>query len=481
MTKQKETELGTDSSASLKSKKKSPLPKLVHPEQNEDAMKHLRVSLVAFFDTARKLKDENGAIKLRITYNRIFKLYSTGISVTEEEYKNICSHRPKLEMRDKKRYVFSYLKRAHDIIVELDEFSFDAFDKKYKSKRKTNDILSYFDNYMEELKQENRFGNAESYWCAKHKLEVFAKSSTIPFETIDVAFLKRFENWMISDNCSPTTVGIYCRCIKKLFNDAIREEDIKADKYPFGSIKKGLYSPPEPRNIKKALSLSDIKKIVDYKPKEGSQEHYYRDIWVFSYLGNGINLKDICLLKYKHINGKYIHFDRAKTINTNRKAKPISIPLIDANMSIITRWGNPKEDMETYLFPILNGIDSIESQRFKIKLFTQYLNKAIKRIARKLELEGNITSYTARHSFATVLKRSGTDIAFISEALGHSDLKTTESYLDSFEDETRKANTLKLLDFSSIEEKKPSSNTAKVNKKPSSRTSKPKKKASRKK
>lgn len=470
MTKLKLTNPKSESGKAVGKRKDAPLPKLTHPEQDENAMKHLRVSLVAFFDTARMLKDENGPIKLRITHNRIFKVYSTGISVTEEEYKNICSHRPRLEMRDKKKYVFSYLKRAHDIIVDLDEFSFTEFEKNYKSKRKTNDILSYFDNYIEELREENRFGNAESYWCAKQKLENFTKTTTLPFDAIDVSFLKKFENWIISDGFSPTTVGIYCRCIKKLFNDAIRDKELKPDKYPFGSIKKGLYSPPQPRNIKKALPLTDLKKIIDYKPKDGSQEHFYRDIWVFSYLGNGINLKDICLLKYKHINGDNIYFDRAKTINTNRKAKPVSISLIDQNRAIIARWGNPKEDMETYIFPILNGIDSIESQRFKIKLFTQYLNKAIKRIAKKLELEGNITSYTARHSFATVLKRSGTNIAYISEALGHSDLKTTESYLDSFEDETRKANTLKLLDFSSTEEKKKPSQSKKdttTTKKPS--------------
>lgn len=451
------------------SRKELPLPKLVHPEQDENEMKHRRVSLVAFFDTARKLKDGTGSIKLRITYNRIPKYYSTGMIVSKDEYKNICFHKPRGEMREKKRFVFSYLKRAYDVIMELDEFSFEAFDKKYKSKRKSNNILSYFDSYMEQLKQENRYGNAESYWCAKHKLEEFANTSVIPFETIDVAFLKRFETWMLSENCGPTTVGFYCRCIKKLYNDAIREEDVKREKYPFGSLKNGLYSPPQPRNIKKALSLIDLKKIIDYEPVDGSPEHYYRDIWVFSYLGNGINIKDICLLKYKDFHGDSIHFDRAKTINTNRSAKPITISLIDQNKAIISRWCNPKTELDTYVFPILNDIESVEKQRDKIKLFTKLVNKYIKRVAAKVGIEGEITTYTARHSFATVLKRSGTNLAYISEALGHSNLKTTESYLDSFEDDTRKANTMKLLDFSS------------TIKKPSRRTTTPKKKPARKK
>lgn len=424
-----------------------PLPKLSHPEQDEDEMKQRRVSLVAFFDTARKLKDGSGSIKLRITYNRIPKYYSTGVIVNEADYKSICSNKPRLELRDKKRFVFSCLKRAYDIIIELDEFSFSAFDKKYKSNRKSNEILSHFDSYIEQMKEENRYGNAESYWCAKNKLMAFTKCSSIPFETIDVAFLKRFEKWMIAGKCGPTTVGFYCRCIKKLYNDAVREGDVKREKYPFGDIKKGLYTPPEPRNIKKALPLSALKKIVEYQPAEGSPEHYYRDIWVFSYLGNGINMKDICLLKYKDFHGDSIHFERAKTINTSRRSKPISISLIDQSNAIIARWCNPKVDQDTYIFPILNGIESVEKQRDKVKLFTKMVNKYIKRIAKKVGIEDKISTYSARHSFATVLKRSGTNLAYISEALGHNNLKTTESYLDSFEDETRKTNTLKLLEL----------------------------------
>lgn len=444
---QKQSSKSKEPGTSLEASKKMPLPKLVHPEQDENAMKHRRVSLVALFDTARKLKDENGAIKLRITYNRESKLYSTGLSVSEDEYLNICSHKPKADMRDKKRYVYSYLKRAYEIIIELDEFSFDAFDKKYKSKKKTNNILSYLENYVELLQQENRHGSAECYNSTKMKLKAFTKSDVVPFESIDVAFLKRFEQWMLLDGCSPTTVGFYCRCIKKLFNDAIREEEVKPERYPFGNPKDGLYSPPQPRNIKKALSLQDLKKIIEYQPIEGSPEHYYRDIWMFSYLGNGINIKDICLLKYKDMHRDSIYYDRAKTINSNRRAKPITISLIDQNKEIIKRWGNPMENLDTYIFPVIDGTETIDKQRDKIKQFTKQINKYIRRIAGKVGIEKEISTYTARHSFATVLKRSGISPAYISEALGHSNLKTTESYLDSFENETGRANTLKLLDL----------------------------------
>lgn len=408
-----------------------------------------KVSLVLLLDTSRQRKDGTATIKLRIVFNRFPKSYSTGISLSSDDYLKMCGRRPNKELSKIKRVCFEQLKKAYDIILGMRKFSFESFEMKFKSLRKANDMISYFDDYINQLHLEKRHGTAESYSCARNKLIQFAKNKKngVSFDVVTVAFLKRLENYMISNGCSPTTVGIYCRCYRKLFNDAIRIGDIDKESYPFGSSKHGLYSPPQPRNIKKALSASDIKKIIDYIPVDGSAAHKYRDYFLFSYLGNGLNVKDICLLQYKHVHGDSIQFIRAKTANTNRNSKPISIALIDMNRAIISRWGNPNTSPETYIFPILDGSESSVKQRDKIKSFNKYLNKHLKKLTSKLGIEVHVTSYAARHSFATVLKRSGTNLAYISEAMGHSSLSTTESYLDSFESETRKENALKLIDL----------------------------------
>ncbi|MCX6226263.1 MAG: tyrosine-type recombinase/integrase [Bacteroidia bacterium] len=71
----------------------------------------------------------------------------------------------------------------------------------------------------------------------------------------------------------------------------------------------------------------------------------------------------------------------------------------------------------------------------------------ILRIGQSVGIQAHITSYTARHSFATVLKRSGVNISYISEALGQTDVKTTASYLDSFESDEQMKITAKLTDW----------------------------------
>lgn len=423
------------------------LPTISHPELDEDLLKTKGVSLVAFFDRVRKRKDGTATVKLRIVHERFPKYYSTKISMDEKSYLKLCENGKSADIKTKRIKIHESLKKAFYIINELPEFSFEAFDKKFKLKRTENNIFPYFDNYIKQLEYEGRVGNANSYFYARKKLQEFYKKDKLPFETITVQFLKKFEQWMLSKESSPTSIGYYTRCFKKLYNDAIREGNANQSNYPFGDTKKGLYSPPAPKNIKKALSFSDLKKIFEYEPKQGSSEHYFTDIWKFSYLCNGINMKDICLLKYSNIVGDNIYFNRAKLATTKRDGKPIQISIIDQTKEIIEHWGNKPTLPETYIFPIFKkGLTPLEQQA-KVKQLTKQVNKYIKRIAAKLEIEKNVSTYTARHSFSTVLKRSGVSIEYISESLGHSNLKTTESYLDSFEDETREANTRKLLEF----------------------------------
>ncbi|HEV8084344.1 MAG TPA: tyrosine-type recombinase/integrase [Chitinophagaceae bacterium] len=82
-----------------------------------------------------------------------------------------------------------------------------------------------------------------------------------------------------------------------------------------------------------------------------------------------------------------------------------------------------------------------------MKEFTRDVNNGIKLITVDTSIESRVTTYSARHSFSTVLKRSGASLEFISEALGHTDVKTTESYLGSFENEMKKEFSNSLLAF----------------------------------
>ena len=162
-----------------------------------------------------------------------------------------------------------------------------------------------------------------------------------------------------------------------------------------------------------------------------------------------MNVKDIARLRYRHIEGSKLTFIRAKTQHTTRtNQKPIVVILTDEAQEIIERWGTEPVRPDAYVFGLLAERLDPEAERKAIKQITKQINKYVGRIAEAVGIEAHVTTYTARHSYATVLKRSGAPVEFISESLGHADIRTTENYLDSFEDDTKRkyANALTAFD-----------------------------------
>jgi integrase len=215
---------------------------------------------------------------------------------------------------------------------------------------------------------------------------------------------------------------MYVLDLRAVMNEAILSGSLDSSFYPFG---RGKYEVPSGEARKLALPLHTIKQVFYYEADAITSK--YRDLWMFSYLCNGANFNDILRLKFKNINGNEISFLRGKTINTLKKKKSIVVFLTDEMRESIRKIGNPVQLPDNHIFPYLTNCKSPEDEYKMINDVIKRANIHMKRISDALKIP-KITTYTARHSYATVLKRSGANIAFISKSLGHSDLKTTENY-----------------------------------------------------
>jgi len=425
------------------------LPWLFHPEINEETLRSEKgVSLVAILDRAKPRKDGCYSIKVRIISGRLYKYYSTKVSVTEEEYLQMFKTRLTPELKNKRIVVYHYLKRAYEVINELKTFSFEQFSDKYYSKRSVGtDVFGYYDKYIQILRKEEREGTATNYLYSKKQLESFCGKPKLNFEAITPEFLKKYEKWMLANGQSLSTVGFYCRPLKKIYNDGISDGIVSKESFPFGDKNRDKYKIPAPENVKKALCEEDLRKLLTYKPEELSSEQRYYDMWIFSYLCNGINMKDLCLLKYKNIQKDIILFVREKTANTTRGGLPITIVLNEYNKAIIDRWGNPDKHPNNFIFDILTDDDTEKDIKRKVQQFTKQVNKYIKKVTVNVGIDDNVTTYTARHTFATMLMKLGAPDTLIRESLGHSDIKTTQSYLGSFEKDIKRKLANKLINF----------------------------------
>lgn len=407
-------------------------------------------------------------VKLRVTYKRDQRYYTCrnskgeSIILSEDEFSKVRGERPSKLYKDMAVYLNKLESEAVEKIEKIvPVFTFAAFEKKYFTDTEDQgDLFSGLKAMIRQLTAEGRISTASAYQCTYNSLEKFTGKTRLSYLDVDAAFLNKYEKWMLKEGKSstgkkeletkqgnsPTTVGIYLRNVRAMFNKAVNSGTLGKEFYPFGEAK---YSIPGGKNIKKALTQKEVGLIANYPALEGTQEQLYRDYWLFSYLCNGINIKDMALLKYGNIEGDLIILKRAKTIREKKKdPRLISIVITKEIGRIMDRWGNKSTKKDSYIFPILKPDFTPQEEYACIQQTTKMINKHIKKIAEILKISQKVTTYTARHSFATVLKRSGASVEFISESLGHSNLSTTENYLADFELDVKKKWAAKLTDFS---------------------------------
>lgn len=389
-----------------------------------------KAEAIIYLDEIRPRKNRKCSVKIKVTYNRKRKYYSTGIELESDEFQQIINGKRRTNEQKEINTKLTHLcNKALDIIDKLTVFNFELFEENFLDHRNTTNSVSFaFDKYIKHLKLEDRIGTASSYNCAKNSIEAFKKNLT--FGEITSSFLQKYENWMIKNGKSETTVGIYLRSLRTIFNEQAIDKSI----YPFGSGK-NKYTIPSSKNIKKALSIDEISKIFHYEAIPNSKKDMAKDYWLFLYFSNGMNVKDFCLLKWKNIKDDMIYFKRAKTVRSKKETKKITVALKPQAKIIIEKWGSSPEEDEKFIFPHLNDDMSQERQRVIYQQLTKIINKYVGQIANETGINKKVTCQYARHSFATILKRSGANVNFISELLGHSSVEVTENYLDSFEKE----------------------------------------------
>lgn len=223
------------------------------------------------------------------------------------------------------------------------------------------------------------------------------------------------------------------KTLKSIFNKALDDGIIRGGMNPFG---KNGYNIPASSKRKMALTKGQIEAILHWK---GEREiEYWRDLWMFSYLCNGINFRDMIFLKYKNISDGEITFVRSKTAHSGKQTKVIHAPLTPLMSEIMSRSGNGAEgDAEKFIFRHARGNEKPLEVSMLVRKVISSCNAALKVLAADLGMPP-FSTYAARHSFATVLKKCGTDISFISESLGHTSIVMTENYLAGYDKEERR-------------------------------------------
>jgi len=441
-------------------------------------------------------------VSIRVTFERVPRAFDTGVEMAPEEFAKLGSPRLGEKLREIKEKLEKEEQRAKTIIKNLNRFSFAAFSDQFSAfqpfrrrrraqgreeagvgglteaaatggkvsvpiksdgernfvnqfgKRKypreksaidfpaLGEVAVFYGQYIAKLEAKEQAGTVGIYMCSL--VNLLAYKPQLRFADVTDVWLCKYEKDMRATGRSVTTIGIYLRCLRRIFNMVIAKRIIDRDLYPFG---RDLYVIPAARKRKKALNMGQIKALFEYRSEDKIRQ-MCKDLWFFLYVANGMNVKDLCLLKFKQISGEFCRFIRAKTANTTKECpQEITFYCDDFILSVIAQWGNGDQSADNYIFPFLEPDMDGYAIRHKVQLVTHLINEHMKAIAEELGLDFVPKSNDARHAFATQLKRAGKSTEFIRELIGHERATTTQDYLDDFEDDTKKGISEQLLPF----------------------------------
>lgn len=359
------------------------------------------------------------------------KYVSLGVSVNPK-YWDFEKNKPKRNCPNREQIIKAineqeqkYSEQILEFSTEQREYSPATLIETVAPVRKAKTVDDLFNGYICQLKNEGRLGYALSVQQVRNSLLKFKGHSDIFFSEIDVNWLKSYESWLRCCKLEDNTIGIRFRTLRAVYNLALTEGLVKTDLYPF---KKYKVSKLHKETAKRAITKEQVKLVIEY---DVSNARFYKklavDMFTFSYLMGGINFTDMAFLTDKNIDGGRMVYVRQKT------KKLIMLPLQDKAVEIMNRYRSPQRK---YIFPILDNCERTPRQiRNRIYDVLANVNGHLNDIGKELGIELKISSYVARHSYATVLKRSGVSTSIISESLGHSSERITQIYLDSFDNE----------------------------------------------
>ena len=371
---------------------------------------------------------------LRFTHDRNTKLVALGLSV-EPHYWNKdaemlmpdCPERAMLQSK-----IDSTLAVYQKKINRLEALDIPVnFDTLFDEKPIRTVGITIEQGFNAEIERLESLGKINSATKHKYALQVLNgyKPTTMALEAIDLDYLKGLELYLRQRGNKDNSIATRFAIFKAIYNKAVKEGKVTVKQNPFTLFQVGsLWA----KTRKRAINKDDIQRLIDLGIAEGHTTEYRRlarDLFLFSYFTAGMNFGDIARLRYKDIVKGRVNYSRHKT------QKLLSFQLVPNAMQIIEKYSKANHAQEDYIFPILDRSEHKTAQQIfnRTHKALRKVNRELKTLGEQIGLEMPLTTYVARHTYATVLKRSGVSVALISESLGHSDLSTTQIYLDSFE------------------------------------------------
>jgi len=383
-----------------------------------------------------------GTIVCLVTHRRIARQITTGYKVFPHEWDEEQS-KPVPADNDGRtaivqsitRKLRSDMERLEAIIKRFENgrrsYSSDDVVAEFRRVGGENTFFNFMENAIERLRQLNHIGTAKNYSAALGSFKRFRNNGDIQMEAIDHLLMEDYQAYLKSAGLTPNSISFYMRILRAVYNRAV-EQGVTEDRRPFRTVFTGVE-----KTRKRAVSISDIKRIRDLDLSLKPNLEFARDLFLFLFLCRGMSFIDAAFLKKSDIQNGVLSYRRHKT------GQSLHIKVLKQMEEIINRYS---DNGSPYLLPVITRPGEDGRRQYETAL--RRVNKSLKIITEMIQLPVTLTTYVSRHAWATIAKSKNIPVNVISDALGHDSITTTQIYLASIDTSTiDRANELIIKDL----------------------------------
>lgn len=383
---------------------------------------------VKFRSSSVSMKE--GALYYQIIHNRMPRQISTGYKLYPEEWDGLTSQivMHPATGEDRRHYLATLqnlikedLARLKKTVARLEhtgkDYTADKIVELYSTPSDDGGILSFGQSVITELKQIGKARTAETYTTTLNSFTRFrGKRGDVPLDEVDGSLMVEYEAYLKENNVCPNSSSYYMRNLRAIYNRAV-DKELTIQRNPFKHVYTGI-----DKTVKRAVSIKVIRQIRDMDLKPNSSMDLARNLFMFSFYTRGMSFVDMAYLKKKDLQNGILSYRRHKT-----------------NQQLFVKWEKLMQDIvdkydtagTPYLLPIIKDAEKDERQQYKNA--EHLVNNKLKKIGKILGLPIPLTTYVARHGWASIAKSKNIPLSTISEAMGHDSEGTTRIYLASLD------------------------------------------------
>ncbi|MGN0221212.1 MAG: tyrosine-type recombinase/integrase [Prevotella sp.] len=332
-------------------------------------------------------------------------------SATPQRYAYLLSLQDTLEA-DRKKLLL--------VIARLDKeaqpYTSDKVVEYFREGKVLHGIIGYTFELNDKLRKIGKKRMADRYTTTINSLQRYLKGGDVPLEKVDSTMIQGYEQWLKERGLCRNTTSFYIRNMRTIYNHAV-EDGLVISSSPFKHVYTGI-----DKTVKRALPLEVIKQLKSLDLSLNPRMELARDMFLFSFYTRGMSFIDMAQLTQSNLQGGVLTYRRQKT------SQQLHIKWEPAMQEIVAKY---KTDNSPYLLPIATGEGAVFWRQYK-NAYSR-ITKQLKKIGEMIGLSVPLTTYVARHSWASIAKSKNVPISTISEALGHDSEKTTQIYLSSLD------------------------------------------------